>query len=149
MQVILLSSVKGLGAAGAKVDVAPGYAQNYLLPRKLAEPATATNLRRLAQMRTQQAEEAARDLEQAREFAARLEGQLVVVRAKAGTAGRLFGSVTPQDVADAVKGGFGTPLDRRRIQLEEPLKTVGDHAVSIRLHADVSAKIIVRVEPEP
>jgi large subunit ribosomal protein L9 len=147
VQVILLQAVKGLGDAGATVDVAPGYARNYLLPRGLAQVATEANKRRAAELRLREERRAERERSAAQELQQRLSGATVAVRAKAGESGRLFGSVTAQDVASAIATSFGAQIDRRRIVLEEPLKSLGDHTITVRLHADVTAQLTVRVEP--
>ncbi len=147
MQVILLQPVKGLGAIGTTVEVAPGYARNYLFPRRLAEPATDANVRRVAEARVREEQHAERERESAQRLGARLDGTQLVVHAKAGESGRLFGSVTAQDVADALAAAHGAKVDRRRVLLDEPLKSLGDHPVTVRLHPEVSAHVTVRVEP--
>jgi large subunit ribosomal protein L9 len=147
VEVILRAPVKGLGEAGATVDVAPGYARNYLFPRGLAEPATPENARRAADARERQERQAARALARAKELAERLQGQTVVVRAKAGESGRLFGSVTAQDVADALAAQYGAEVDRRRLELDQPIKTLGSHPVTVRLHPEIAVEVTVRVEP--
>lgn len=146
MKVILLQRVKGLGEPGSVVDVAPGHARNLLFPRNLAEEATPASLARREADRAKLTRESVRARERAVEAAARLEGQTVVVSAKAGTGGRLFGSVTTQDVASAVARQYGTEVDRRRIEMAEPFKSLGDHRVTLRLQTDVTAHVNVRIE---
>ncbi len=146
MKVILVKDVKGLGAANAVVEVSPGHARNFLLPRGLAAEATPANLARLAATRAKEARDAFRLRESARVAAERLSGARVSVRAKAGDSGRLFGSVTAQDVADAIVANFGIEVDRRRIALDEPFKTLGEHEVELRLHPDVTVTVQVLVE---
>jgi large subunit ribosomal protein L9 len=148
VQVVLLQDVKGLGDAGATVDVAPGYARNFLVPRGLAQAATPQNVARARREREQRARQAERALEAARAAAATLDGQEVAVHAHAGESGRLFGSVTAADVAAALAQRFGVDVDRRRVLLAEPIKSLGAHEVTLRLHSDVTARVIVRVEPE-
>lgn len=146
MKVILTERVKGIGDSGDVVEVAPGHARNLLFPRHLAVEATPANLARREAERTRVAKEEARERQQAQQAAARLEGQLVTVVAKAGASGRLFGSVTAQDVRDAIVGQHGIEVDRRRIDMPEPFKALGDHRVALRLYADTIAHINVRIE---
>jgi len=147
MQVILRAEVRGLGTAGQAVEVAPGYARNYLFPRGLAEPATPANIARWQQEQRQAAQRAARELAQARAQAQSLAGARVRVGAHAGEQGRLFGSVTAADIAAAVGQQYGITVDRRRVHLEEPLKALGEYTVPIRLHPEVEAEVVVVVEP--
>lgn len=147
MRVILLQAVEGLGEAGATVEVAPGYARNYLVPRGLAEVATAASLARAAEIAATRARRSARELEEARAVAERIDGQPLVVRAKAGPSGRLFGSVTAADVARELERAFGARVDRRRILLADPLRSVGEYPLAVRLHPEVTCRITVRVEP--
>jgi large subunit ribosomal protein L9 len=146
MKVILLQRVKGLGEAGSTVEVAAGHARNYLIPRGLAQEATRENVARADAAQAKHDRDAARHRQQAADAAARLEGQEVIVRAKAGESGRLFGSVTAHDIAEAIAAQFAVEVDRRRLELPEPLKTVGEHPAVIRLHPGVSAQITVRIE---
>lgn len=148
MKVILLQNVKGLGQAGTTVEVAAGHARNYLIPRGLAQEASRENLERVGAEHARHAREEARRRQQAEAAAARLEGQAVVVRARAGESGRLFGSVTAQDIADAITRQFGLEIDRRRLEVSETLKTLGEHAAEARLYPGVSARMTVRIERE-
>lgn len=148
MKVILQQRVAGLGEAGDLVEVAPGYARNLLLPRGLAVEATAGNLGHLAAVRARAARQEAREEERAREARARLQGQTVLIRAKAGNSGRLFGSVTAQDVASALTAQFGIEIDRRRIEMPEPFKALGEHAVELRLYRGVAAQVRVQIEAQ-
>jgi large subunit ribosomal protein L9 len=145
VKVILRERVKGLGEAGVVVEVAPGYARNYLLPRKLAEEANDMALREARAGREREAARAARALAEARAAAGRIEGATVTVTARAGESGRLFGSVTGQDLADALAGQLGVRVDRRRLDLAEPIKTLGAHPVTAKLHAEVQARFTVQV----
>ncbi len=145
VKVILREAVKGLGAAGAIVDVAPGYARNFLLPKGLVEEATEGNLARRAAERARVAARQKQDLDDARLVAERLKTQAVSVTAKAGESGRLFGSVTASDVAAAVGEQCGIEVDRRKVVLDEPLKTVGEHEVRLHLHPQVDVVMVVRV----
>ena len=147
MRVILKREVRGLGRPGDIKDVADGYAQNYLLPKGLAIEATAGELRHLSQER--QAEKLRKDRAHAdaEELAARLATLTLVFKLKAGEQGKTFGSVTNKDVAEALKREHGVDVDRAKIQLGEPVRTLGTHGVEIRLLPDVRAKVTIAVEP--
>jgi large subunit ribosomal protein L9 len=147
IEVILREDIKTLGKAGELVRVKPGYARNYLLPHGLAYEATEGNKKRIAaepraRSTRHQAERA--DAERA---AATLSGVQLRLAGKAGEEGKLFGSITAQDIADEL-GRQGHPVDRRRIELEHPIKTLGEHTVSVRLHPDVHAEVRVSVVAE-
>jgi len=148
MEVILLKDVKGLGNEGDVVKVSDGYARNYLIPKGFAVPATKANLRMLKDKRETMESKAQRELAAAEKTAKQLENSVVTVRRKAGEGGRLFGSVTAKDVAGAVEKALGIAVDRRRIELEEPIKTLGSYSVLIRLHPEVSATVRVEVESQ-
>jgi large subunit ribosomal protein L9 len=140
-QAILLQDIESLGERGAVVDVSPGYLRNYLLPRKLAEPATKATLE-LAMARRAAAERAAREAaERARENAALLSRTVLTITQQAGDDGRLFGSVTTQDISDAIREARGLKVDRRRIHLDEPIKSVGTHMVTVDVADGISAQI--------
>jgi large subunit ribosomal protein L9 len=144
-QAILLQDVDSLGERGAVVDVSRGYLRNYLLPRKLAEPATKASIE-AAERRRRAAEQAARDAaDRARESAALLGRTVLTIPQQAGDDGRLFGSVTPQDIADAIRDARGIKLDRRKIQLEEPIRHVGTHMVSVEVADGITATVKVMV----
>lgn len=147
MEVILKEDVPNLGLRGDVVKVAEGYGRNYLLPRNMAMQATAANKAVIEQMKAAAARRSATEKAQAEELAKKLEPvELTFVR-KSGEAGHLFGSVTSADIAaELVAHGFD--IDRRKIQLSDPLKTVGDIVVGIRLHREVSAHIKVNVVAE-
>ncbi|ADU52428.1 LSU ribosomal protein L9P [Thermaerobacter marianensis DSM 12885] len=148
MKVVLLQDVKGLGRKGDVKDVADGYARNFLLPRGLAREATREVLNQLQQQEAARQRRAQQELDQARAMARRLEGQSVEVRARAGENGRLFGSVTSQDVAEALHRAFGVKIDRKRVDLPEPLRQLGSYGVALRLHPQVTCRITVVVRPE-
>jgi large subunit ribosomal protein L9 len=148
MQVILQESVEKLGARGDVVTVAAGYARNYLLPRKLALEASPDNLKRLDKIRGSLAKRTATEREQAQQQAALLAAVTVTLARKAGENDQLFGSVTAADLAEALaRQGF--EVDKRRIQLAEPIKIVGEYTVTVKLVHDVTAdfKAIVAREP--
>jgi large subunit ribosomal protein L9 len=147
MRVILKREVRGLGRPGEVKDVADGYAQNFLLPRGLAIEATAGELKHLAQERAVDKAKKDRAHADAEELAARLATITLVFKLKAGEQGKTFGSVTNKDVADALKKEHGVEIDRTKISLGEPVKTLGTHSVEIRLLSDVRAKVTIAVEP--
>jgi large subunit ribosomal protein L9 len=147
VKIILNQEVRGVGAPGDIVDVSPGYGRNYLLPRNLARLATPGAIRQAEGIRARRAEREIADLEQARSIAGHLEALKVVIPAKAGKEGRLFGSITTPQVADAVERTGGTAIDRRRIHLDAPIKSIGTHRLTIRLHPEVEATVNVEVVP--
>ena len=147
MKVILTQAVPHLGQAGDQVDVARGYARNYLIPRKLAVEATATHLRSLQQLKAQGRQREERLSQEADNVAERLRSLILTFARAAGDQDRLFGSVTSSDIAEAL-AEQGIRLDRKKIVLEEPIKAVGRHAVPVRLHRDTVASIQVQVVSE-
>jgi large subunit ribosomal protein L9 len=147
-QAILLQDVDTLGERGSVVDVAPGYLRNYLVPRKLAQPATTASIAE-AQRRMEAAERAEEEAaERAEETAALLRKTVLTISHQAGDDGRLFGSVTANEIADAVKQARGLKLDRRKIHLDEPLKTTGTHMVTVEVADGVVAEIKTIITPE-
>jgi large subunit ribosomal protein L9 len=147
MELILREDVKSLGKAGELVRVKPGYARNFLLPRGLAYEATEGNKKRIAGETRARAARQATEKTEAEATAAKLGALTHTLSGKAGEEGKLFGSVTAQDVADALARA-GHPVDRRRIELEHPIKTLGPHTVAVRLHSDVHAEVRLTVIPE-
>jgi large subunit ribosomal protein L9 len=148
MKIILTAEVSGLGGPGDVVEVKDGYARNYLVPRGLALRWTRGAETQVATLRRGREQREIRDLGEAREVAGRLAGLQVQLPSRAGSGGRLFGSVTAADVAAAVASAGGPALDRRRIELPAAhIKTVGTHTVSVRLHPEVVATLDVEVVP--
>ena len=147
MKVILLDDVNKLGRRGDVRDVSDGYARNFLIPKKLALTATAGNLNNLEHIRKQQEAKASRIKTDAESLRARIEALTFEDRRQASEEGKLFGSVTSQHIADFL-AQQGVPVERRRIHLDDPIKTLGETAVEIRLHADVSAQLKVNVVRE-
>ncbi|MEU6927991.1 50S ribosomal protein L9 [Streptomyces sp. NPDC046385] len=145
MKIILTHEVSGLGTAGDVVDVKDGYARNYLVPRGFAIRWTKGGEKDVAQIRRARKIHEIATIEQANEVKARLEGVKVKLAVRSGDAGRLFGSVTQADVASAIKAAGGPDVDKRRVELGSPIKTLGAHQVTVRLHADVVAKLGVEV----
>lgn len=147
VEVILREDVKHLGRAGALVKVKPGYARNFLLPRGLAYEATEGNKKRIVAEQKARSTRLAAERGEAESLAGRLNVVSFTVKAKAGEGDRLFGSVTTQDIADRL-AELGFTIDKRKVDLEHPIKQLGTHAVPIRLHPDVKAEIKVTVEAE-
>lgn len=140
-QAILLQDVEQLGERGAVVDVSPGYLRNFLIPRKLAQPATKGALE-VAEQRQAAAERAAREAkDRAQENAAMLGRTVLTIAQQAGDDGRLFGSVTSQDIADAIREARGIRVDKRKIQLEEPIRNIGTHMVVVEVEEGVHATV--------
>jgi len=138
---ILLQDVDSLGERGAVVDVSSGYLRNYLLPRKLAEPATAGSIK-AATRRREAAEQAVKDAtERAQENAALLGRTVLTITQQAGDDGRLFGSVTTQDIADAIRDARGIKVDRRKIHLEDPIRHTGTYMVVVEVTDEVTATV--------
>lgn len=150
MKVILKKSVTNLGDAGEVVSVKPGYGRNYLIPQGLAYLASEANMRRLEQERALLEERSKKDFLEARRRASQLQDVSIVFEARAGDDGKLFGSVTGADVAERLnaEGGLDFELDKRLVQLDEPIKALGDYVVPIRLHTDVTVEVEVKVERE-
>jgi large subunit ribosomal protein L9 len=147
IEVILREDVKSLGKAGEMVRVKPGYARNFLLPQGLAYEATESNKKRIAAEGKARATRASAEKNEAEAHAAKLGAVTVTLGGKAGEEGKLFGSITAQDVADGLaKQGY--EVDRRKIELEHPIKTLGSHTIGIRLHPEVRAEVRVSVVPE-
>jgi large subunit ribosomal protein L9 len=144
MKIVLKGAVAKLGEAGDVVTVAGGFARNYLIPQGLAVPATKGNVRHAATWRDSRTSRDAREHRSAEELKAKLEAQLLVVQAQAGPDGRLFGSVTPAQIVEAIASAVGAEIDRHRIEVAEPIRHLGMHEVVIPIHGEVSA--LVRVE---
>jgi large subunit ribosomal protein L9 len=146
MKIILTSEVPGLGTAGDVVEVKDGYARNFLLPRGVAIRWTKGGEKDVEQIRRARKIREIATIEQANEIKGRLEGVKVRLKVRAGTGGRLFGSVTPADIVSAVKSAGGPDVDKRRIELSAPIKSLGSHQVSVRLHPEVVAKVGLEVD---
>ena len=148
MKVVLLQEVKKLGKKGEILEVAEGYARNFLLPKKLAAAATSDTLNQLQQQKAAAADRQKRQLEEAKLLASQLAKIEVKVAAKAGEGGKLFGAVTTKDVADAAKAQHGLELDRRKMDIPEPIKNLGPAAVVLKLHPEVTTEIKIQVVGE-
>lgn len=145
MKLVLYSDVKALGKRGDVVDVADGYARNFLLPRKLAGEADKGALAQLDAQHKAQERREAQELADARAVAARIESAKISVKAKAGENGKLFGAVTNADVAAAISAAVSIPVDKHRIELQRQIKALGSYPIEIKLRKDVVAKAVVEV----
>jgi len=144
MEVILREDIEKLGSRGQMVKVAAGYARNYLLPKKLAVAATESNKKIVEQERQAHLRKEAKLQSEAQDLATLMAGTVLTISAKAGENDQLFGSVTAKDVAEALEFKRFT-IDRRKIQLDEPIRTLGEHKVAVRLHRDVTTEVTVNV----
>lgn len=153
MKVILMGELRGKGGEGDIVDVAQGFAENYLFPNKIAQPATPGNIKQLEQRRRNIEKREAERIAKAQELKAQVDGKSIKVDAKIGDDGQLFGSVTTAMIADALKAQLGVEVDRKRVEHAAAIKTVGRHTVTINFYRDINAEITVLVgdveEPEP
>ncbi len=149
MKVVLNKDVKDVGSAGQVKEVSDGYARNYLIPRRLAVPATAAALRQVEDRAKAADRRAATEERQARELAARIQDQALKIFPKVGGQGRLYGSVTAADVADALARQLKVPVDKRRIELADPIRALGEYRVPYRITRNVTASVLVQIEREP
>lgn len=145
MQIVLLEDVKSLGKKGEIVKVNEGYGRNFILPKKLGVEATAKNLNDLKLKKANEEKVAAKLLEEARELGAKLEKASVTLSIKAGENGKAFGSVSSKEISKAVQEQLGLDIDKKKLVLADPIKTLGPHEVPVKLHRDVTAKLSVKV----
>ena len=148
MKVVLQEEVKNLGVAGDVKEVADGYARNYLIPRRLATPATQGALKNVEVQRAAAAKRQAQLEAEARALAARLANTTLTLRAKVGGQGRLYGSITTADIAAALSRELGSPFDRRKLALDEPIRELGTHTIPVNLARDITASLTVNIEAE-
>ena len=146
MKVIFLQDVNGKGKKGQMMEISDGYARNFLLPRKLAVEATADAVNTKKMNDKAAAEKAAKERAEAVEISKQLRDMTLVVTAKGGGAGRLFGSVTNQEIADALKAKSGITLDKRKIVIADPIKSVGTYTVQCKLGYEITAPLTVKIE---
>ncbi|MBQ3252778.1 MAG: 50S ribosomal protein L9 [Oscillospiraceae bacterium] len=146
MKVILLQDVKGKGKKGQLLEISDGYARNFLLPRKLAVEATADAMNTKKMNDKAAAEKEAKERAEALEISKQLRDTVLVVTGKGGGAGRLFGSITNQEIADALKAKTGIALDKRKIVVADPIKSVGTYTVQCKLGYEISAPLTVKIE---
>jgi large subunit ribosomal protein L9 len=148
VQVVFLADVLPRYRAGDVRFVAGGYARNYLIPKGLAAPATQEHLKRIEKIRQAADERRAREAQETQGVAQRLEGMTVTIKARAGEGGRLYGSITTAAIAQAITDASGQEVDRRLIQLPEPIRSLGSFPVAVRLHQDIVPSVTVVVEAE-
>mgnify|MGYP000993602459 CR=1 FL=1 len=146
MKVILKEDVKSLGQRGKICEVSDGYARNFLIPRGLAVEATQGNVQDLAHKQKQEEQRRQKEKQAALDLASKIENIDVVLQVKVGEKGRLFGSVTNKEIAEILEKKYKLKLDRRKIELKEAIKAIGDHVVTVKLHPEVSGSLKVRVE---
>ncbi|MBQ7581312.1 MAG: 50S ribosomal protein L9 [Lachnospiraceae bacterium] len=146
MKVILLQDVKTLGKKGDVVEVSDGYARNFIFPKKLGVEANAKNMNDLKLQKANDERVAAKNLADAQEFAKVLETKEVIVKLKTGEGGKTFGSVSSKEIADEAKAQYDLDIDKKKIQIAEPLKNLGSYEVVVKLHPKVSAKLKVTVK---
>src|SRR5208283_471276 len=145
-EVILIQNIVGLGGESDLVKVAAGYARNYLFPQGLAVPVTATNKRRIEALKQRRGEREAHEFNAMTELSKSISKLLTVLQVKTGDDGKMFGSITAGMIADQLKSQFDIALDKRKIHLEHPIKTLGEHDIELRLHAEVVATLKLRIE---
>jgi large subunit ribosomal protein L9 len=145
-EVILLENIVGLGGESDHVKVAAGYARNYLFPQRLAVPLTSANKRQIEALKQRRAEREAHEFNAMSELAKSLSKLSVTIAVKTGEDGKLFGTVTPGMVADELKNKFDVTLDKKKIHLEHPIKTLGEHEIEFRLHPEISTTMKIHVE---
>ena len=139
-EILLLKPIEGLGAEGDQVKVRPGYARNYLLPRKIAVPVTAANRKQVAVLKERRSTREAQELDGARTLAAQIEKANIAIAVKTGEGGKMFGAVTANDLHDKLTAA-GVSIEKKRIQLPTPVKTLGKHTAKIKLHAEVTVDL--------
>lgn len=145
MKIILLEDVKALGKKGDIVDVSDGYARNFILPKKKGVEANAANLNTLKLQKANEEKVAQENLEAAKKLAAELEKVPVEIKIKAGEGGKLFGAISSKEISAAVKEQHGLDVDKKKIVLDEPIKTLGVHTVKVKLHKDVATEMTINV----
>jgi len=146
MKVILKQDIKGLGKKESMVEVSDGYARNYLLPKGLAVEANISNINVMNTKKQAEKMKKDKELANAKELAAKIKEITVVIKAKAGENGKLFGSITSKDIADKLKNDFGIDLDKRKLVMPESLKGLGTYEIEAKLYPEVSSKLTVKIE---
>ena len=145
MKVVLLKDVPGTGKKDQIVEVSDGFGRNYLLPRKMAVEATAGTVNAIERSKSAEKHRADVKRDEAEKLARELKGKAVIMKVRAGEAGRLYGSMTTQEVSDALKAQLGIDVDKRKIELDENVRTVGQTTITLKLHPGVSTRMIVNV----
>ncbi len=148
MKVILQQEVKKVGKKGDIIEVSEGYARNFLLPKGMALEATSANINMLKQQKASEALKQQKLLEEAKALGEKVKGAAVTIKAKIGEGGRMFGSVTGKDVADALEKQHKLSLDKRKIELKDAIKSLGEYTVPVKIHTEVTVDLQVKVVPE-
>jgi large subunit ribosomal protein L9 len=148
MKVILKEDVKGLGKKDSMVQVSDGYARNYLIPKGIAVEANAVNISIMKSRKNAEKARKDREFAQAKDLAKKLENITLILKAKSGESGKLFGSITSKDISDKLKSDFNLDIDKKKINLPDALKSLGSTEVEVKLYPQVSAKLTVRIEQE-
>jgi large subunit ribosomal protein L9 len=148
MKVILKQDIRALGKKGDLKEVAEGYARNYLLPKGLAVEATSGNVKTLSQLKEGAAKREQHEEEEARAIAAKLKGLTVNFKAKVGDGGRLFGSITAKDVADQIQKSTGLELDKRKVEVDEAIKSLGNYQVKVHIYKGITVDVTIAVTQE-
>ena len=145
MEIVLLQDVKALGKKGERVKVSDGYARNYILPKKLGVEANAANLNNLKLQQAHAEKKAQEQLDAAKELAVKIENSPLVLSVKVGEGGKVFGSISTKEIAKAFSDKYGMELDKKKMQMDEPIKMLGTYEVAVKLHKDLTAKLKVQV----
>ena len=148
MKILLLQDVKKLGKSGEIVEVSDGYAKNFIIPKKLGREATKQVQNEWAQKKGSEANRKEQERLAAIELVSQLKDKVVVLKEKAGQDGRLFGSVTAKDLSEAMKKQYGVDIDRKKINLKDPIRAVGNYSVEVKLQAEAVGQMIVQIEPQ-
>lgn len=148
MKIILKQDVKGLGKAGSMVNASDGYARNFLIPKGLAVEATAGNIKEMESKKEAERKKSERELAAAKELAEKIKATVLVIKAKTGENGKLFGSITSKDIAEKLKSDYKIEIDKKKIELEEAIKSIGNFEVEVKLYPGVISKLTVKVEQE-
>lgn len=145
MKIILKADVKSVGKKGELINASDGYARNYLFPRDLAMEATEGNMKTLEHQKSKEAKKKSEELQNAKEFAKKLSGLEVSIKAKVGDSGKLFGSITSKDIAEEIKSQHGIEIDKKKIMLEDAIKIAGTYDVEIKVYPEVYGKLKVNI----
>lgn len=145
MKVILKQDVKGIGKKGEVINTSDGYARNFLFPRNLAVEATEGNIKNVETLKANEAKKKAEELQKAKDLAKKISEYTINIEVKAGENGKLFGSITSKDIADEIKKKYKLDIDKKKVVLEEPIKTAGVYTVEVKIYPEVSAKMKVNI----
>ncbi|HIE59750.1 MAG TPA: 50S ribosomal protein L9 [Persephonella sp.] len=148
MKVILVKDVEGWGTLGDIIDVKPGFARNYLIPKGLAYPATENYVKHVQEILRQKQRKLEREKEKAQEIAQKIDGLEINIKRPVGPTGKMYGSISSADIADAIKEKAGVEIEKKKIMLRNPIRAMGTFNITIRLHPEVSAKVKINVIPE-